>query len=125
MPCRRYLLELSLVLGAYVLALAGSLALLAGGIENEALRVAVALSPMLPGLGVCWAVLRQLRRLDELQRRVQLESLGIAFAATGLVTFAYGFLEGIGFPRLSMFAVWPLMAGFWLLALLLGSRRYR
>ncbi|MEA1674025.1 hypothetical protein [Nitrospirillum sp. BR 11163] len=40
---------------------------------------------------------------------MQLVAIGFAFAGTALLTFTYGFLEVAGFPRLSMFMVWPLM----------------
>jgi hypothetical protein len=42
-----------------------------------------------------------------------LESFSNAKAITGAVTFTYGFLETAGFPRLSMFAVWPVMGISW------------
>lgn len=80
---------------------------------------------MIPATVMCWVVLRHLRRVDELQRRVQLEALGLAFAGTALITFSYGFLELIGFPKLSMFAVWPIMAMLWIIGGLLAGRRYR
>jgi len=122
---RRYFLELGLWFAAYALVLAGSLWLLQAGVEGTGLRIAVSLSPMVPGVGVCWAVLRQLGRMDEMQRRLQLEALAIAFAGTALVTFSYGFLENAGFPKLSMFAVWPLMAALWLAGTVVGALRYR
>jgi len=87
-------------------------------------REALALAPMLAVAAICWVVLRQIRRLDELQVRVQLDALGFSFAATALLTFGYGFLEGLGYPRLSMFGVWPLMAVLWLIGLALAGRRY-
>jgi hypothetical protein len=34
-------------------------------------------------------------------------------AATGLVTFGYGFLEGVGLPHLNSTFVLPLMAVLW------------
>ena len=50
--------------------------------------------------------------------------LGLSIAATALLSFGYGFLEGLGYPRLSMFGVWPLMAVLWLIGLALAGRRY-
>ena len=43
---------------------------------------------------------------------------------TALLTFTYGFLETTGFPKLSMFFVWPLMGAFWVIGCVLGLRRY-
>ncbi|MWD29183.1 hypothetical protein E0K89_017015 [Aquicoccus sp. SCR17] len=126
---RRYFVELGGALAAYMLCLVVSLRWLAGqeGVEDGtggALALAVSLAPVLPGLAVCWAVLRQMRRLDEMQRRLQLEALSLAFALTAILTFSYGFLENVGFPRLSMFAVLPLMAVLWTAGVLLGRLRY-
>lgn len=121
----RYLREFGVFLLGYVLAVLLSVLLLAGGHVTGAWAVPVALAPMLPALGVCWAVYRQLDRMDELQRRVQLEAFAFAFAGTALITFSYGFLEGIGYPRLPMFAVWPLMAVLWIIGGAVSSRRYR
>jgi hypothetical protein len=61
-----------------------------------------------------WAVARQVRRMDEYQRSVMLETIAVAFAITGGVTFTYGFLENAGYPRLSMFTVWGVMGVSWM-----------
>ncbi|MGY8526241.1 hypothetical protein [Paracidovorax citrulli] len=122
----RYRIEMLAAMVAYVLMLLGSIALLQwGGVTSDWARAAIALTPMIPGVGICWAVVRNLRRMDELQLRINLEALAVAFAGTALLTFAYGFLEGVGFPRLSLFVVWPLMAGLWIVGGLLCGRRYR
>ena len=76
-------------------------------------RTAVLLTPM-AGFGLMiWAVARHLRRIDEFMRQSMLESVAIAAAITAGLTFTYGFLENAGYPRLSMFAVWPVMAMAW------------
>lgn len=122
---KRYLVELGASLLLYVLLLVLSLRLLAHGVQPQGARIAVSLLPMLAAVPLCAAVVRQLGRIDELQRRIQLEALALAFTGTALLTFGYGFLENAGLPRLSMFAVWPLMAALWLLGLALGRLRYR
>lgn len=122
----RYKIEMMVALTAYVLLLLCSIAVLRSGVVTaDWARAAIALTPMLPGVGICWAVVRNLRRMDELQLRINLEALSVAFAGTALLTFAYGFLEGVGFPRLSLFVVWPLMAALWMVGGLLCGRRYR
>ncbi len=60
-----------------------------------------------------WAIIRQFKRVDEFVRLRTLENVAIAAAVTAGATFSYGFLENAGFPRLSMFAVWPLMGAVW------------
>ncbi len=117
----RYAIELGIATLTYAAVLAGTILLL----QHHAAPSWFVLAPMLPALGVAWAILRQLRRIDEMQRRLQLEAIAVSFAATALITFGYGFLEGVGYPKLSMFVVWPLMATMWVLALGVGMRRYR
>jgi len=80
---------------------------------------------VLPAGIVIWLVVRQLGRLDEVQKRTQMQAIGFALAATGLVTFGYGFLEGAGLPQLSSIFVLPMMAAFWGLGLLGLALRYR
>jgi len=125
MKSKRYLTELSATLALYGVLLVGSIELLTHLAIPAPWRDLVALSPMLAGVAMPWVVLRELRRMDELQMRIQLEALGFSFAGTALLTFSYGFLEGLGYPRLSMFAVWPVMAVLWIVGLLLARRRYQ
>src|SRR5579885_2807355 len=111
---RRYLQEFGAALLAYMGVLVLSVNLL-NAYPGAPWRVPVALAPMLPGLLMVLAVVRQLGRLDELQRRVQLEAMAFAFGGAAVVTFSYGFLENVGFPDLSWHFVWPIMAVLWLL----------
>ena len=76
-------------------------------------RTMVLVSPMVPVLLVVWAVVRQIRRVDEYQRLQALENIAIAASVTVGWTFTYGFLENAGFPRLSMFTVWEVMGTVW------------
>lgn len=110
-------------LAAYAAVLVVSQSLLAGGVEAPPARILLALAPMLPAAFVCATVITGIRHMDEMQRKVQVEALAMAFAGTALLTFGYGFLEGTGLPRLSMFAVWPLMAMLWFIGTLLGRWR--
>lgn len=122
---RQYLIEFGAGMAAYAITLFISLHLLNATEPDAPLRILLSLLPMLPALAVCWAIVRQLRRIDEMQRKLQCEALAMAFAATALVTFSYGFLENAGFPKLSMFAIWPLMAAFWILGTIVSRLRYR
>jgi len=51
--------------------------------------------------------------------------VGFSFAGTAILTFSYGFLEGLGYPKLSMFTVWPTLAVLWIVGLAAASRRYQ
>ena len=120
---KRYAVELGWALAAYLVVLFVSLTLLKS-VTGAIIRPAVALLPMAPAVFVIVAIIRQLRRLDELQRRIQFEALAISFMGTAFLTFGYGFLELAGFPRVSWFAVWPIMAVLWLAGLWFSQRRY-
>ncbi|MEJ0085700.1 MAG: hypothetical protein WDO72_08465 [Pseudomonadota bacterium] len=109
---RKYQLELGASMAAYIAVLFGSLTL-AKTMEVGALRTAVLLTPMIPIGFAIWVIARQFRRMDEFVRLRSLEGLAIAAAVTAGLSLTYGFLEGAGFPRLSMFWVWPVMGFVW------------
>jgi hypothetical protein len=125
MKSKQYLRELTATLAVYGAMLFGSIELLTHVAVARPWRDVIALSPMLPAAAMAWVILRELRRMDELQRRIQLEALGFSFAGTAVLTLSYGFLEGLGYPRLSMFTVWPLLAALWIVGLVLARRRYQ
>jgi hypothetical protein len=80
---------------------------------DSLLRTVVLASPI-AGFGLMLlAIARHLRRIDEYLRQRLLETFALAAAITAGVTFTYGFLETAGFPRLSMFTVWPIMGIAW------------
>jgi hypothetical protein len=94
-------------------------------------KVALTLSPVLPGLAYAWLGLRMLRAMDELQRRIQLEAALFAALATVLVHTVVNVLTahglgwdlyphglGLGGTYLSMFI-------FWCLGLMTANLRYR
>ncbi|MDQ6919374.1 MAG: hypothetical protein M3Z98_08450, partial [Candidatus Dormibacteraeota bacterium] len=111
-PWMPYYTEFAAALLAYGVLLAVSLLSLKSLSHDSGWRIPIALLPMLPAAGVVVAVVRQLGRVDELQRQQLLESLAIAFAGTALVTFGYGFLENVGFPLICWFLFFNLIAGF-------------
>jgi hypothetical protein len=121
---RRYLVEFGGAMTAYVLVLL-STAWVLNTYPEGSWRYAVGVLPVLPVLLLLWAVQRAIARMDELQRRVQLEGVAFAFAATGALTFTYGFLEGVGLPHLSWTLVLPLMFALWGAGVALAGRRYR
>lgn len=90
------------------------------------LTIQAALVPMIPAILAGFASLDGYRAMDELQRRIQSEGIIFAFFITAIVTFSYGFLEAYaGFPKQSMFFVWPVLALSWCLGSYLATRRYR
>lgn len=70
--------------------------------------------------------IRQIGRLDEMQRRIHLEALALAFAGTGILATTYGFLVSAGLPDIDWGTVlWPSMVLLWVVGLALAGRRYR
>ena len=120
----RYTIEFSAALICYAIVLVGSIKLLGSYGETE-WRYPLALSPMIPALAALIAFIRFFRGVDELEQRMHLEGLAFAFGASALATFAYGFLEGTGFPHLNWTFVWPVMALFWIVGGVLARSRYR
>jgi len=109
---RKYQLELTGSGAAYLIALFGSLSI-AKPMQESALRTALLLTPMIPVGLMIWVIARQFQRMDEFMRLRMLEGLAIAAAVTAGLALTYGFLEGAGFPRLSMFWVWGVMGFVW------------
>jgi hypothetical protein len=93
---------------------------------GSAARIIVALIQGLSTSSVIVSVFLSLRRLDELEQRIQYESLAHAFAATAIVLSVYGFLERAGLPAVQ-WALWvyPLMFAFWGISRAIVVRRYR
>ncbi|CAD5248446.1 MULTISPECIES: hypothetical protein [Halomonadaceae] len=122
----KYLYELGAALACYMVVLVASLIALTQFQDADfVVRAAITLSPVIPAAFMCWAVVRQLRRLDEMQLRIQFEALGFAFAASALFTFSYGFMENIGAPHLPWLWVWPVMAMMWIVGLMIAKKRYQ
>ncbi len=122
---RKYIVELMSGLGIYIALLFVSNAMRAHWHPaRDGVGIALALLPMAGALVTAWAILRQIRRMDELQRRIQFEALALSFLGTALFTFSWGFAETAGMPKFPTFGIWPLMAGFWIVGGIISQRRY-
>jgi hypothetical protein len=117
-------IEIGLALLAYMMFLIGSVTVLRAN-PDASWRYIVAVVPVAPAAMVLFLFARRLSRLDELQRRIHAEALGFSLAATALITFAYGFLEGAGMPHLNWTFVLPLMAILWAAGTAIFAFRYR
>jgi len=109
---RKYYLEMGAVGALYVVTLVGSIQI-GKGMEPGTARTLLLLTPVIPVLLTVWVLVRQFGRMDEFVRLRSLEAFSVAGAITAGLTFTYGFLEGAGFPRLSMFWVWGVMGISW------------
>ena len=94
--------------------------------RGSSMRITLAVvEGIVTGTIIVGSMLR-LRQLDEMQQRVQLEALAIAFAGTGVLATTYGFLVNAGLPDIEWGAlVWPAMVALWAFGLFYANRRYR
>jgi hypothetical protein len=109
---------------SYFVARAGIEMLPAG----SALRLAAALLPVIPFGFMLAAYVGRARRLDELQRRIQLEALAFAFLTFMLVMMTLGLLQMVvtlKLEDLSYRHVWAMMPVLYFAGLALAQRRYR
>ncbi|MFT4197910.1 MAG: hypothetical protein QM601_08380 [Pseudoxanthomonas sp.] len=124
---RRYRREVVPAMAAYVVVMLFWRRLL-DSVEASWLRVLVALLPAVLMLLVIRAVARRVNAADELQRRIELESIGIAACLVGGGYMTAGFLQSarlIDVPAvLAMLWVFPaLCLGYGLVRIVI-SRRY-
>ena len=122
---RRYTQELGGALAIYAALLVVSVYLTQTLNPGGLARYAFVLTPMLGIVGCVWAIIRHLRRLDEMQRRIQLEALAISFAGSAFGSLAWGFAESAGAPHLPTFLIWPIMAVLWGVGGFIAHRQYR
>jgi hypothetical protein len=122
---KRYAREFTISMIAYAVILVASISAIKNIAMTQPLKVIVSLAPVVPVTFVLIAVMRSVRDSDELQQRVHLLATTFAAVMTGLVTFTYGFLENIGFPKFSTFLVLPMLFFFWGISLAWFTKRYQ
>ena len=109
----------------YAALLVVSRALLAGSAVEGPLRGIVALLPLPAGAVLLAIGIREFVAQDELEQRIRLLALAVSFGATALVAVAWGFLEGVGFERMSGFAWLAILVAGYLIGLAWARARYR
>lgn len=122
---KRYMREFLLSIAAYALILIASIYAIQNIAMAKPLQIIVAVAPAIPVAFVLVAVLRLLKDSDELQQRVNMLAIAFSAVLTGLLTFSYGFLDNIGFPKLPTFAVFPMLFVLWGVGLGYFTRRYQ
>lgn len=121
---RAYVIEFGASMIAYAVVLIVSITLVENN-PHAVWRVPVAVAPVVPAFFALLAFVRALGRMDELQRRIHLDAIALAFGATAILTFTYGFLENVGFPAISWIWIVPDMAILYGLGAAYSSWRYR
>lgn len=126
---RRYARAVMPILALYSVTLFGSIWLIKRGIEPMPLRAMVAVVPAFSILLLMWAALRYFREADELQRRIEAESIGAACLVVAFVYFAGGLLQKakvIDVPSAdAMIWVFPMTMLIYGIAKFIAVRRYR
>ncbi len=110
---KRYFLELGLAICIYMITLFTSI-YFAKDMEAGATRMLIVMTPTLPGLGALFAVIRTVNRMDDYGRTRMLEVMALSGGVTAFLAFSYGFLEGIGYPKLSGFLYYSVFMLGWL-----------
>ena len=101
-----------------------------GALERElqtGWRVFSALFPVPFFIWLLWDIIKGIRGMDELERRIHLEALAVAFPLTLILLMTLGLLEiAIKLPPedLSYRHVWALLPVFYFLGLSLARKRY-
>ena len=103
-----------------------------GVLEQEGLgdgvRVLAALLPVAPFGWMLWEIVTGVRGMDELEQRIQLEALAVAFPLVLILLMTLGLLEiAIHLPPddLSYRHVWAMMPIFYFAGLALARKRYK
>lgn len=89
---------------------------------SDGWRILVALAPLVPFAFFLAFTLAGIRSLDELQRRIQLEALAIAFPLAILFFMMLGLLE-LAIPLASQ--DWSYLPLFYFIGLAVASKRYQ
>ena len=93
------------------------------------LRVGIALVPVVPFVAVLWLIAAAVRGdMDELERRVHLEALALAFPLAMVLLMTLGLLQRavpLPFEDWSYAHVWVYLPLFYFLGLAIAWRRYR
>jgi hypothetical protein len=125
---RRYQRTVIPIMVGYSLTLFLSMFLIQRGIESAPLRALVAVTPALAIMLMLRATLRYLREIDELQRRIETEAIGIASLLVAVLYFAGGLLQLAKVIDVNagvvMIWVFPLMCFIYAIAKIVLTKRY-
>lgn len=112
----------------WVLAYFGARFLLEAGPMSTGLRILVSISPGPFFANFLWRFIQGIRELDELDRRIHLEALAVAFPLSILLVMTLGLLE-LAVPLnpddWSYRHIWPILFAFYFIGLSVARRRYQ
>jgi hypothetical protein len=93
---------------------------------SRSARLAVALLPLPGNIALIAMVLARIRSFDEFQKRLQFEAVVVAFLATGVAVFIYGYLRRANLVGpLDAARVWAFMCVAYAMGYAIAIRQYR
>ena len=92
---------------------------------DQSYQVLIAIIPALPAAWLAYSIASAIVQLDELQRRIQLEAIGIGFGGSVVITLTYALLVQVGVPQVSWMFIPLLMVLLWGLGKLWTMWKYR
>lgn len=95
--------------------------------RGSVLSILVALTPLVPFVAVLTVIIRGIRGADELERRIQLEALAIAFPLSVLLVMLLGLLQlatDLNPNDWSYRHIWPFMGMFWVVGAAVARKKY-
>lgn len=92
---------------------------------SPALRILLALLPLIPGGLFLFYLVKGLRGFDELQQRIYTETATMTFIVTILLTFLFGSLQRAGLYTAKWDDIGNTMMFVWICIYLLNEWRYR
>lgn len=113
--------------GAWFVAYVAARFLLETVERGTVLAAGIAILPVVPFALFMWAFIREIRAADELERRIHLEALAVAFPATLMLMMVLGLLDlaiTLNPADWSYRHLWPFFVVFWLLGQSVARRRY-
>lgn len=122
---KKYAKDLIIAFSVYAAVLFSVNTFISGAELPQWQQALLVLLPMIPVLMFARAVFVFSRAWDELQYRKAMDATLVAFVLVGFGTFAYGFLEGVGFPKLNIIWVLPLLLGVQGVAQIFVARKYQ
>ncbi|HEV3154389.1 MAG TPA: hypothetical protein VGZ02_11340 [Candidatus Baltobacteraceae bacterium] len=92
---------------------------------SGALRIALAMTPLIPIAVLFISAVVMIRSVDELERQIHIEALAISAGLTALLALTYGLLEVAGFPHPSAWITYCVLMFTWGITVPFVSRRYK
>lgn len=95
---------------------------------SQTVRVILALLPIAPFAWMLWKFISGITSLDELQKKIQLEALAIAYPVMMVFLMTLGLLDiaiGLSYENFGLKHLWYYMPLFYFLGVFIATRRYQ